>query len=39
VNNRNSHDDTLLFYYSGYVVPDVYGDIYLASSDIDFDNP
>jgi uncharacterized caspase-like protein len=39
VNNRNGHDDTLLFYYSGYVVPDVYGDIYLASSDIDFDNP
>ena len=38
-NNRNSPDDTLLFYYSGYVVPDVYGDIYLASSDIDFDNP
>src|SRR5215831_11148312 len=36
---NNSHDDTLLFYYSGYVVPDVYGDIYLASSDIDFDNP
>lgn len=39
VNNRSGHDDTLLFYYSGYVVPDVYGDIYLASSDIDFDNP
>ena len=34
--NRNGHDDTLFFYYSGYVV---YGDIYLASSDIDFDNP
>jgi uncharacterized caspase-like protein len=39
VNNRNSPDDILLFYYSGYVVPDIYGDIYLASSDIDFDNP
>jgi hypothetical protein len=39
VNNRNCHDDTLLFYYSGYVMPDVYGDIYLALSDIDFDNP
>jgi uncharacterized caspase-like protein len=39
VNNRNSSADTLLFYYSGYVVPDIYGDIYLASSDIDFDNP
>jgi len=35
----NSCADTLLFYYSGYAVPDVYGDIYLASSDIDFDNP
>jgi hypothetical protein len=39
VNNRNTPDDTLLFYYSGYVVPDVYGDVYLALSDIDFDNP
>ncbi|HXX97362.1 MAG TPA: caspase family protein [Candidatus Bathyarchaeia archaeon] len=39
VNSRNAPDDTLLFYYSGYVVPDVYGDVYLASSDIDFDNP
>jgi len=39
VNNRNTLDDTLLFYYSGYVVPDVYGDVYLALSDIDFDNP
>ena len=38
-NKRDNPDDTLLFYYSGYVVPDVYGDIYLASSDIDFDNP
>lgn len=27
--------DTLLFYYSGHGIPDEYGDIYLASSEID----
>ena len=36
---RNSPDDTLLFYYSGHGVPDVDGDIYLASSDTDPDKP
>jgi uncharacterized protein YjbI with pentapeptide repeats len=32
-------DDTLLFYYSGHGVPDIDGDIYLASSDIDPNEP
>jgi uncharacterized protein YjbI with pentapeptide repeats len=32
---RNNPDDTLLFYYSGHVVLDADGDMYLASSDID----
>ena len=36
---RNNPDDTLLFYYSGHGVPDVDGDIYLASSDTDPDKP
>ena len=36
---RTNPDDTLLFYYSGHVVPDVDGDIYLASSDIAPDEP
>ena len=36
---RNNSDDTLLFYYAGHGVPDVDGDIYLASSDIDPDKP
>ena len=31
--------DTLLFYFSGYCVPDGYGDIFVASSEIDPDNP
>jgi hypothetical protein len=35
----NNPDDTLLFYYSGHGVPDVDGDIYLASSDTDPDKP
>ncbi len=38
--DRNSNpDDTLLFYYSGHGVPDVDGDMYLASSDLDPDEP
>jgi Caspase domain len=36
---RNIPDDTLLFYYSGHGVPDVDGDMYLASSDTDPDKP
>ena len=32
-------EDTLLFYYSGHGIPDVDGDIYLASSEIDPDAP
>ena len=35
----NNPDDTLLFYYSGHGVPDVDGDMYLASSDTDPDKP
>lgn len=31
--------DTLLFYYSGHGVPDIDGDIYLASEEIDPDSP
>jgi hypothetical protein len=36
---RNNPDDTLLFYYSGHGVPDIYGDMYIASSDIDPEEP
>jgi hypothetical protein len=36
---RNNFDDTLVFYYSGHGVPDVDGDVYLASSDTDPANP
>jgi hypothetical protein len=36
---RNSLDDTLVFYYSGHGVPDVDGEMYLASSDTDPDKP
>jgi tetratricopeptide (TPR) repeat protein len=35
----NKAEDTLLFYYSGHGIPDVDGDIYLASSEIDPDAP
>jgi hypothetical protein len=38
-NINNNLDDTLLFYYSGHGVPDVDGDMYLASSDTDPDKP
>ena len=38
-NINNDLDDILLFYYSGYGVMDVDGDMYLASSDTDPDNP
>ncbi len=37
--SKSNLDDTLLFYYSGHGVPDVDGDIYLASSDIDPNEP
>jgi Caspase domain/Bacterial Ig domain len=36
---NNKAEDTLLFYYSGHGIPDVDGDIYLASSEIDPDAP
>ena len=36
---NNKAQDTLLFYYSGHGIPDVDGDIYLASSEIDPDAP
>jgi tetratricopeptide (TPR) repeat protein len=36
---RNNLDDTLVFYYSGHGVPDVDGEMYLASSDTDSDKP
>ena len=36
---RNNPDDTLLFYYSGHGVFDIDGDVYLASSDTDPDEP
>jgi hypothetical protein len=36
---RNNPDDTLLFYYSGHGVPDIDGDMYIASSDIDPEEP
>ena len=35
----NNLDDTLVFYYSGHGVPDVEGEMYLASSDTDPDKP
>ena len=38
-NVNNNLDDTLLFYYSGHGVPDMDGDMYLASSDTDPDKP
>jgi uncharacterized caspase-like protein len=39
--NRDSRhlDDTLVFYYSGHGVPDVDGEMYLASSDTESDKP
>jgi hypothetical protein len=37
--SESNPDDTLLFYYSGHGVPDVDGDIYIASSDIDPNEP
>ena len=36
---RNNLDDTLVFYYSGHGVPDVDGEMYLASSDTGPDKP
>ncbi|MFZ0512960.1 MAG: tetratricopeptide repeat protein, partial [Candidatus Nitrosopolaris sp.] len=36
---RNNPDDILLFYYSGHGVPDVDGDVYIASSDTDPEEP
>jgi uncharacterized caspase-like protein len=36
---RNNLDDTLVFYYSGHGVPDVDGEMYLASSDTEPDKP
>jgi caspase domain-containing protein/Big-like domain-containing protein len=36
---NNKAEDTLLFYYSGHGIPDVDGDIYLSSSEIDPDAP
>jgi hypothetical protein len=33
------HTDTLLFYYSGHGVPDVNGNLYLAASEIIYDDP
>ena len=38
-NRTISSDDTLVFYYSGHGVLDPGGDLYLASSDIDPDEP
>jgi hypothetical protein len=37
--HKTGSTDTLLFYFSGHGVPDQYGDTYLATSDIDPDNP
>lgn len=37
--DKNQADDTLLFYYSGHGVSDFDGNTYLASSDIDPDEP
>jgi Caspase domain/PsbP-like protein len=33
------HTDTLLFYYSGHGVPDIKGDLYLATSETIYDDP
>jgi hypothetical protein len=38
-NVENKPDDTLVFYYSGHGVPDKWGEIFLAPSDIDSDHP
>jgi tetratricopeptide (TPR) repeat protein len=38
-NPRIKSDDTLLFYYSGHGVPDIDGDIYLASCEVEPDSP
>jgi YVTN family beta-propeller protein len=38
-NPSNKPEDTLLFYYSGHGIPDPYGDVFLASSEIDPDRP
>ena len=38
-NIENKPDDTLVFYYSGHAVPDKWGEIFLAASDIDSDRP
>lgn len=32
-------DDTLIFYYSGHGIPDIDGDVYLSTSEIDPDSP
>jgi hypothetical protein len=37
--DTNKPDDTLVFYYSGHGIPDTSDDTYLASSDIDPDQP
>jgi len=34
-----SPDDTLIFYYSGHGVPDIHGDVYLGTSEIDPASP
>jgi hypothetical protein len=36
---NNKAEDTLLFYHSGHGIPDIDGDMYLASSEIDPDAP
>jgi hypothetical protein len=38
-NSGIKSEDTLLFYYSGHGVPDIDGDIYLASCEVDPDSP
>lgn len=38
-NSRIKPTDTLLFYYSGHGVPDVDGDVYFATSEIDINLP
>jgi Caspase domain len=39
VDHSISNDDILVFYYSGHGVQDIYGEIYLAPSEIDPDSP